>query len=64
MLRRVVLILICLTTYVYLVSSDPGGSLYGKAKSFCNHCYIRYKKMNLEYHVNKFPSKEKKQRRY
>ncbi len=64
MLRRVTLIIICLTTYVYLVSSDPNGNLYGRAKDFCNHCYVKYKKMNLEYHVNKFPYKTKKERRY
>jgi len=60
MFKRIILIIFIIIAYVYLVSSDPKGDILNKAKSFCNFCFVKYKKMNLKYHVNKWPAKSKK----
>ncbi|NGX63915.1 MAG: hypothetical protein KR126chlam6_01337 [Candidatus Anoxychlamydiales bacterium] len=64
MFRRIFLIIFLIVSYVYLVSSDPKGDVLSRAKKFCNYCVVEYKKMNLKYHVNKWPSSSKKRRYY
>ncbi|NGX29393.1 MAG: hypothetical protein KR126chlam4_00123 [Candidatus Anoxychlamydiales bacterium] len=60
MIRRIILIIVLIASYVYLVSSDPEGDILSKARRFCNYCFVKYKDMNLEYHVNKWPNSSKK----
>ncbi len=60
MIKKIVLIIFVISAYVYIVSSDPKGEILDKAKNFCNSCFTKYKKMNLKYHVNKWPKKDKK----
>lgn len=60
MFKRIILIIFLIISYVYLVSSDPKGDILSKAKKFCNYCFVKYKKMNLQYHVNKWPNSSKK----
>ncbi|NGX49502.1 MAG: hypothetical protein K940chlam5_01100 [Candidatus Anoxychlamydiales bacterium] len=60
MFKRIILIILLIASYVYLVSSDPEGDILSKARNFCNYCFAKYKNMNLEYHVNKWPNSSKK----
>lgn len=60
MIKRFILIILIIITYVYLVSADQNGEILHKTKKFCNFCLKKYKKMNLQYHVNKWPTKSKK----
>jgi len=60
MFRRIILIILLISAYVYLVSSDPDGDILYKARKFCNLCFVKYKKMNLQYYVNKWPNGSKK----
>ncbi|OGN61325.1 MAG: hypothetical protein A3F40_00720 [Chlamydiae bacterium RIFCSPHIGHO2_12_FULL_27_8] len=60
MIKKAVFILFLLSTYIYIVSSDPNGSLLDKTKKFYSQWMTRYKKMNLKYHVNTWPNKNKK----
>ena len=55
MFKRIILIILIISAYIYLVSSDPKGDVLNKAKKFCNYCFTKYKGMNLQYHVNKWP---------
>jgi len=64
MFRRIFLIGFLIVSYVYLVSSDPKGDILSRTKKFYSYCVIRYKKMNLKYHVNKWPSSSKKRSYY
>lgn len=58
MFKKIIIIILIIFAYVYLVSSDQKGDILERAKNFCNSCLGKYKKMNIEYHVNKWPSKE------
>ena len=60
MIKKFLLIILLISSYVYLVSSDPNGDILNKAQKFCNYCFVKYKKMNLQYHVNKWPNSSKK----
>jgi hypothetical protein len=60
MFKRFFLIIFIIITYIYLVSSDSKGDILNKARKFYNYCVIKYKKMNLQYHVNKWPKKNKR----
>jgi len=60
MFKKIILIILIIISYVYLVSYDPKGDILNRAKKFCNYCFIKYKKMNLQYHVNKWPKKDRK----
>jgi hypothetical protein len=62
MLKKIILIILLITSYVYLVSSDPDGDILNRAKSFCEYCFHKYKDMNLQYHVNKWPATNSKKR--
>lgn len=64
MIRRTFLIIFVLSAYIYLVSSDPEGTLMYKANKFYKYCTKRYKNMNLQYHVNKWPDSKSKKRHY
>ncbi|NGX27905.1 MAG: hypothetical protein K940chlam1_00077 [Candidatus Anoxychlamydiales bacterium] len=60
MIRKFILIILLISSYVYLVSSDPNGDILSRAQKFCSYCFVKYKQMNLQYHVNKWPSSSKK----
>ncbi len=64
MIKKFTVIILLLMSYVYVVSSDPDGNLVYKIKRFCNYCYHKYKGMDLEYHVNKWPEKKSSRRRF
>jgi hypothetical protein len=49
-----------LVGYVYIVSTDPEGSMLGKAQQFYGYCQDRYKKMDLKYEVNSWPQESSK----
>ena len=64
MIRKLFLILFALSAYIYVVSTDPEGNLIFKAKKFYSFCKGRYIKMNLKYHVKKWPDTKPKKRYY
>ncbi|NGX57006.1 MAG: hypothetical protein K1060chlam5_01262 [Candidatus Anoxychlamydiales bacterium] len=59
MIKKLFLIIFLLGSYVYLVSTDPEGSMLGKAQNFYSYCQHKYKGMNLKYEVNKWPNEVK-----
>jgi hypothetical protein len=60
MIKKLFLIVGLLCGYVYIVSTDPEGSMLGKAQKFYSYCQDRYKGMNLKYEVNAFPQENSK----
>jgi hypothetical protein len=55
MFRKIILIIFIISIYIFLVTSDQKGDLLNKLKSFCNYCIKKYKDMDLEYQINKWP---------
>lgn len=58
MFKKVILIILLISAYVYLVTSDPKGNILDKVKKFCISCLNKYKKMDIQYEINKWPTKE------
>lgn len=60
MIKKLFLIIFLLAGYVYIVSTDPEGSMLGKAQKFYGYCQDKYKGMNLQYEVNSWPEENSK----
>ena len=60
MIKKLFLIIFLLAGYVYIVSTDPEGSMLGKAQKFYGYCQDKYKGMNLKYEVNAWPEENSK----
>jgi hypothetical protein len=55
MFRKMLLLILIVSGYIYLVSFDSDGAFFIRAKSFYKNCITKYNEMNLQYHVNKWP---------
>jgi hypothetical protein len=53
MIRKNLLIIFLLVIYIGIVTIDPEGEFYDKIKNLYEHCLHQYKKLDLEYHINK-----------
>ncbi|NGX35539.1 MAG: hypothetical protein K1000chlam1_00367, partial [Candidatus Anoxychlamydiales bacterium] len=40
MIRKFILIILLISSYVYLVSSDPNGDILSRAQKFCSYCFV------------------------
>ncbi|MBN2478891.1 MAG: hypothetical protein JXA94_01555 [Parachlamydiales bacterium] len=62
MFKKIILIIFLLSGYIYLVSSDPNGNLLYKAKKTFYYFSGKYKDMNVQYQVKKWPNSNSKKR--
>lgn len=59
MIKKIILIVFLISSYIFIVSTDPQGDILNRAKTFCNFCFAKYKEMNLEFYVKTWPKKDK-----
>ena len=61
MIKKALFILLSLSVYVYLVSSDKEEKIISKIKSLYMFCTNTIENMDLEVHINKWPVKEEEE---